>query len=379
MRPIDFSALVSTVTAYNQAIFNYWQVCEQMNVLLSQFKDSVEPSQLQNDLALILQNYNETIGLKKRINLEPLCLKYKEKHQQVVDLENDYNQRKNQLEQSQSAYLESYFDLVDQLFTQLGSSDFKISKEANNRGKQVVYELKVRFKGQSIPVDKINFVFSESDRRALAWCIFLAKVLSLSPDDKSKAILVFDDPVTSFDNERITLILNKFHELQREVKQIIITTHYKGMAYKAVKKFKQIAKSIKLTHRANGIDIEAVDNDAMMASDHDLAFDRIKGFVGRATNDNIITELRPFFEEEFRSRFKKQLSEFGVSKSDLSVCIDTLRERNVISVILASRLNALRDSLNTPMHEIGQDSLEDTRAVAAQILDLVYNQLIPAA
>lgn len=379
VQPLDFSALVGTVTAYNQAIYSYWQVCEQINVLLNQFKDSVEALQLRNDLAQVLQNYNETMELIKRVDLEPLCLNYKEKQQQVIDLENDYSQRKDQLELSQSVYLENYFDLVNQLFTQLGSSDFEISKVANNRGRQVVYELKVKFKGHSIPVDKVNFVFSESDRRALALCIFLAKVLSLSPDEKSKAVLVFDDPVTSFDNERITLILNKFNELQQEVKQIIITTHYKGMAYKVVKKFKQIAKSIKLMHGANGIEIEAVDNDCMMASDHDLAFDRIKGFVGRATNDNIITELRPFFEEEFRSRYKKQLSELGVSKSDLSVCIDTLREENVITGILASRLNALRDSLNTPMHEIGQYSLEDTRAIATQILDLVYNQLTPAA
>ncbi|MDM5271198.1 AAA family ATPase [Sulfurovum sp. zt1-1] len=375
MQIIDFSGLLGTVGAYNQVIYSYWQVCEEINRLLNQFKASIDSQQLRNDMAQMVQSYNLTMGLIKRIDLEPLCHQYREKQQQVSRTQTTYNQRKEQLEQSQSAYLESYFDSVNRLFTELGSNDFEITKEANNRGKMVVYELRVKFKGQPIPVDKVNFVFSESDRRALALCIFLAKIMSLSTDEKSKAILVFDDPVTSFDNERITLILNKLDELQREVKQLIVTTHYKGMASKAVKKFRRIVKSVRLTNTANGTDISVVDNDSMTASDHDVAFDRIKAFVERATNNNIITELRPFFEEEIRSRYKKQLAEFGVSKEDLSVCINTLNDNGILSDTLAARLNSLRDSLNTPMHEIGQDAVENTRSIANQILLVVYNEL----
>ncbi len=103
----------------------------------------------------------------------------------------------------------------------------------------------------------------------------------------------------------------------------------------------------------------------MTATEHDVAFDRIKAFVDRATNDNIITELRPFFEVEIRGRYKKQLAELGVSKEDLSVCITTLCNNGIVSNALAARLNALRDSLNTPMHEIGQDALENTRSIAS--------------
>lgn len=372
---IDFSDLLGAVGAYNQAVYSYWQVCEEINRLLNQFKASIEVQQLRNDMGQVAQSYNATMELIKRIDLEPLCQQYKEKHQHVSTTETIYNQRKEQLEQSQSTYLENYFDSVNRLFTELGSNDFEIAKVANNRGKMVIYELRVKFKGQPIPVDKVNFVFSESDRRALALCIFMAKIMSLSTDEKSKAILVFDDPVTSFDNERITLILNRLDELQREVKQLIVTTHYKGMASKAVKKFRRIVKSVRLTNTANGTDISVVDNDSMTASDHDVAFDRIKAFVERVTNDNIITELRPFFEEEIRGRYKKQLTDFGVSKEDLSICINVLNAEGVLSDTLAARLNALRDSLNTPMHEIGQDAVENTRSIANQILHVVYNEL----
>jgi hypothetical protein len=290
-------------------------------------------------------------------------------------LDTAYRGQKKLLEESQTIYLDTYFNLINELFRQLGSSNFEIVKVPNNRGRQVIYDLRVKFKGEDIPVDKINIVFSESDRRALALCIFLAKVMSLPAEERAKAILVLDDPVTSFDNERIALILNKLDELQRSIKQLIITTHYKGMAAKAVKKFRRCAKSVKLVHGAETCSIEAVEIDDMMATEHDVAFDRIKAFVNCETNNDILTTLRPFFEEEIRHRFKKQLIDLGEAKSDLSVCTAVLRDNGFITAELEARLSTIRDTLNTPMHEIGGGALENTRALAEQLINIVYNEL----
>lgn len=378
LQNIDFADLLTVESEYNQAVFKYWEVVEKINALLNQFKSSLDDPALQQKETTLVQQRGLIENQIKRINLESLCSQYKMKHSGVSQLEASYKQKKETLESSQSVFLETYFDLVNSLFQEIGSHEFEILKVANNRGKQVVYELKVRFKGHDIPPDKLNFVFSESDRRALALCLFLAKVLSLGTEEQGKSILVLDDPVTSFDNERITLILNKLGEIQPCVKQLFITTHYKGMASKAAKKFRQTAKSIKLTHGSGGVVFEDVGNDYMIATDHDLRFDLIKGFVDRESNDNISTQLRPFFEQEIRSRFKKQLLEIGHSKSDLSCCIDALKDNNFISAQLAVRLSSIRDSLNNPMHELNQDALENTRSVAKQILDVVYEQLTPS-
>lgn len=372
---INFNELTQAATTYNQAIYDYWVVAEQINVILNTFKASLDEAQLNNQLTSIAVEQARATSALKRIELEPLCVQYRQKLTTVNRQDTAYRAQKLQLEQSQTTYLDTYFDLINQLFRQLGSRDFEIIKAANNRGRQVIYDLRVKFKGEDIPADRISTIFSESDRRALALCIFLAKVMSLPAVEKAKAILVLDDPVTSFDNERIALILNKLDELQRTVKQFIITTHYKGMAAKAVKKFRQCAKSVKLVHGVNTCDIEAVDNNDMMATEHDLAFDKIKSFVSRETNDDILTSLRPFFEEEIRYRYKKQLVELGRSRSDLSVCINALRDGRLITADLEARLNSIRDTLNTPMHELGGDALENTRALAGQILDVVYNEL----
>lgn len=372
---IDFGVLNATATTYNQAINDYWVVAEKINGILNAYKASLNEVQLNGQLAEVTQQQVQANLALKRIELEPLCDQYRQKLAAINGLDFAYKTQKQQLEQSQTAYLDTYFNLINELFRQLGSSNFEIIKVPNNRGRQVIYDLRVKFKGEDIPTDKINSIFSESDRRALALCIFLAKVMSLTVEEKAKAILVLDDPVTSFDNERIALILNKLDELQRTIKQLVITTHYKGMAAKSVKKFRRCAKSVKLVHGAETCSIEAVEIDDMMATEHDVAFDRIKAFVNRETNNDILTTLRPFFEEEIRHRFKKQLIDLGEVKSDLSVCTAVLRDNGFITADLEARLSAIRDTLNTPMHEIGSDALENTRGLAEQILHVVYNEL----
>jgi energy-coupling factor transporter ATP-binding protein EcfA2 len=372
---ISFDVLNAAATIYNQTIYDYWVVAEQINTIFNTYKASLNEVQLNGQLAAVTQQQVQANLALQRIALEPLCVQYRQKLTAVNGIDTAYRAQKRQLEQSQTAYLDTYFNLINRLFRQLGSSNFEIIKVPNNRGRQVIYDLRVKFKGEDIPIDKINTVFSESDRRALALCIFLAKVMSLPAEEKAKAILVLDDPVTSFDNERIALILNKLDELQRTIKQLIITTHYKGMAAKAVKKFRRCAKSVKLVHGAETCSIEAVDIDDMMATEHDVAFDRIKAFVNRETDNDILTTLRPFFEGEIRHRYKKQLIELGEAKSDLSVCTVVLRDNGFITVELEARLSAIRDTLNTPMHEIGGDALENTRALAEQVIDVVYNEL----
>jgi wobble nucleotide-excising tRNase len=372
---VSFDVLNATAATYNQSIYDYWIVAEQINAIFNTYKATLNEVQLNGQLAAATQQQVQDNLALKRISFEPLCIQYRQKLATVNGLDTAYRSQKKLLEESQTAYLDTYFNLINELFRQLGSSNFEIVKVPNNRGKQVIYDLRVKFKGEDIPVDKINIVFSESDRRALALCIFLAKVMSLPAEERAKAILVLDDPVTSFDNERIALILNKLDELQRSIKQLIITTHYKGMAAKAVKKFRRCAKSVKLVHGAQTCSIESVHIDDMMATEHDVAFDRIKAFVNRETDNDILTTLRPFFEGEIRHRYKKQLIELGEAKSDLSVCTVILRDNGFITVELEARLSAIRDTLNTPMHEIGGDAIESTRALAEQVINVVYNEL----
>jgi wobble nucleotide-excising tRNase len=64
-------------------------------------------------------------------------------------------------------------------------------------------------------------VFSESDKRALALSLFWAKMDFLSDEKKSNTIIVLDDPVTSFDDNRIMKSITRIKETLREVRQVV--------------------------------------------------------------------------------------------------------------------------------------------------------------
>jgi hypothetical protein len=99
------------------------------------------------------------------------------------------------------------------------------------------------------------------------------------------------------------------------------------------------------------------------------------GFVSRETNEEIVTILRPFLEEEVRYRFKKQLLDLGKSKSDLSACIIALKKHGYITDNIELRLNTIRDTLNASMHTLDDNALENIRSLAEQVLSIIYNDL----
>ncbi|KPH93962.1 hypothetical protein AMS58_14395 [Pseudoalteromonas porphyrae] len=218
-------------------------------------------------------------------------------------------------------------------------------------------------------------LFSESDRRALALCIYLAKINKLSNEDKAKAILVMDDPVTSFDNERISSILNKLYEISPTIKQLFITTNYRGMAVTAIKKFANTS-ALKIVKVANGSDFAAITEAEMTATEHDDAYNEITAFINHETQDNKIMKLRPFLGIELRHRYKEQLRANGAtSKTDFSICIDTLKNNGIITEKVANEVHSFRTTLNPPMHELMEMNIEDVRNTATNMMDLIYNRM----
>lgn len=372
---IDFSPLQLAIESFNEAKESYKVVIDSINEKLTEFKDGLDSVVLsrakENEYT-----YQKVLENKKlRHTLEATCAIYRTLDSQVKQEQEAYNNNKTMLEDSQEAFLNSYFDEINILFRSLGSRNFNISKKQNNGGKKIVYDLEVSFNETAIPRDKMNCLFSESDRRALALCIYLAKINKLSAEDKAKAILVMDDPVTSFDNERISSILNKLYEISPSIKQLFITTHYRGMAAKAIKKFANTS-ALKIVKTANGSEFVSTTEAEMTATEHDDAYNEITAFINNETQENKILILRPFLETELRHRYKDQLRASGATmKSDFSFCIDTLRDNGVISESVANEIHSFRTTFNPPMHELMEMSIEDVRNTANDMMDLIYNRM----
>ena len=82
-----------------------------------------------------------------------------------------------------------------------------------------------------------KYSLSEGDKSALALSFFLSK-LSLDTD-LSKKIIVFDDPISSFDNNRKTVLLQELISLGKGAEQLFVLTHDRNLANDLVKKTKE--------------------------------------------------------------------------------------------------------------------------------------------
>ncbi|MGI2025248.1 AAA family ATPase [Shewanella glacialipiscicola] len=372
---IDFSPLQSAIDSFNEAKEAYKIVIESINEKLIEFKDGLDSVALTATKATENTSQKALENKKLRHTLEEKCATYRQLSTQAEQNQETYNTNKETLEVSQEEFLDNYFDEINQLFQSLGSRNFNISRKQNNGGRKIVYDLEVSFNGTTISRNKMNCLFSESDRRALALCIYLAKINKLSDEDKAKAILVMDDPVTSFDNERISSILNKLYEISPSIKQLFITTHYRGMAATAIKKFANTS-ALKIVKVANGSDFAATTEAEMTATEHDDAYNEITEFINSETQDNKILKLRPFLETELRHRYKDQLRANGATlRTDFSACIDTLKNNNIITEAVASEIHSFRTTLNPVMHELTAMNIEDVRNTATDMMDLIYNRM----
>lgn len=372
---IDFTKLLDDLSFFNDSIAQYNIIKDEINAVLMQFKESQDAQALEQQKALLAQKKAMLMKHKKRIALDDNCVAYTNLRAKIDRDQATYDTSKNALEAAQNIFLETYFNQINIFFKNIGSPDFEISRRVNRGGARTVYDLCVTFKGEEINRDKFHCLFSESDRRALALCIFLSKIQLLPANERQNAILVMDDPVTSFDNERISMILQILHTLKDTVKQIIITTHYKGMVSAVMKEFRD-AKVMKIIQTDRGSSFTQATKAEMTATPHDELYSEIMDFVKRRTQDNKITMLRPFLECEMRNRYKLPLKNLNLDESHtFGKCIESLKDNGHISVETAASINGYKNSLNIPSHEIPSLNLENCRAQAEGMMEFIYSKL----
>lgn len=137
------------------------------------------------------------------------------------------------LEQAQST-LEVYESKVNQYLRRL-SAGFSVSKigvsNFNGLSQRIKYGISVNgmvneiFSSNTVNHGKPYFdtLLSEADKRTLSLCFFLSKLDSI--EDKENAIVVFDDPMSSFDMSRRLATKQEILSLSSKVKQLIVLSH----------------------------------------------------------------------------------------------------------------------------------------------------------
>jgi len=347
--------------------------------LVKEFKNSFKNDSIQEDLNKITKAIDEFEIKQKRLDNNPICEEVKSLYTESNDIIARIDQKTQELEEKQSIYLKNYFDEINKFFETFGSTDFKVEKDISYKGNKPVIALKVLFKNKVVTDNQLPYVFSESDRRALALAIFWAKIQTMDKEDKNNTIIVLDDPVTSFDEHRLTRTINETITILEDVKQIIVFSHF----HYFIERLLQICNDdvsprlFNINRRSNTSIIELADSKTFSRTIHEKIFYRIIGYINREHQEDIEKELRVYYESEIKGRFRKQIIDLGLEDLNFKSVIDKLHENNIISTSLHRKMDRYRQTTNPEHHTFTTTNPDDVRATAKDLLNFIYSELYP--
>lgn len=371
---IDFSSLLES---YNSYLENLSLISETIESIREEIRVFKEPYRdLTQIRARISEIQSEIVSKKRtiaRVEQNDNCISYQSEQQEITVIEARIAINEQALSTNQKQYLDRFYSRLDFHFKQFGSEHFTLERGTGNRGHQPVYYLKVKFKGVYINDSNIAKVFSESDKRALALSLFWARLDFLTADEKQRAIIVLDDPITSFDDNRILKSINRIKESLQSVSQIIILTHYshfirnfleRGMNDEITPSFIQIEQT------NNTSFLERITNKQFVENTYEKVYFKIMAFVNRETTDDIRSDLRPFLESQYLPHFYiGKLHDLNLNGATLNMKIDGLFSDNDQ---VKAKFHEFRTTLNSDSHLFTSSNEEDIRSFAAEMMDYLY-------
>jgi len=336
------------------------------------FRNDTASGELQK-LKNIIQEYEKK---KARLEQTEKCNEYTKKEESIENLTNEVDRLSSSLEKDQNDYLKKYFDSIDSFFQKLGSKDYKIEKSRpSDRGDKKVYGITVKFKNKKVSNNDLQFVFSDSDRRALALSIFWAKLSTAKDSEITNKIIILDDPVTSFDDNRIIKNNDIIWNFKDKTNQVILLTHYPSFV-------KEFYKRCNPKDRSNFMEIkqdnktsflEKMDIEFFCCNEMEQQFYSISDFINKLSSTDIRQKLRPYFENHLKTLFLKSMIENNLLNQTLEVKINKFHEIGLISDTIKERLHKYRRETNPEAHIFTSNNREDIRSFAEELLNFLYD------
>lgn len=369
---------------FKEKVKEYKTTLQEISNLISKIKESIKKFKKQyentGDVKKKIKSLEEKITKlgreKARIEQDEDCRKYIEELEEIDKLTKQIAEEEKQLKTDQSEYLENYFSEIDDLFKKLGSYNFTLEKSSGRRGHQPVYSLKVKYYGEEVSSNNLEKVFSESDRRALALAVFWAKIKLKDNDKKENTVVVLDDPVTSFDDNRIINSISLFKNSLDNLSQIIVLTHYPHFIKnfcERVQEAQVTTKFFELERNDTTSYLKDTDRNTFTQSDYVRVYTKIYGFINREHDDDIRTDLRKFLESLYMPvMFADGIKQAEKDEEDISSL------ENLIDVVITEdnvkdKFHEFRQSLNPDSHIFTSSNTEDVRNFARGMMEYLYS------
>jgi len=377
VQSIDFSSLLGNHANYQRNLSSISETIDSIREAIRLFK---EPYRDLTQIRTRISELQTEIETKKRaiarVEQNDACVSYQSEQQEITVIEGRITTNEQALSANQNQYLDSFYTRIDFHFKQFGSENFTLERGTDNRGHQPVYFLKVKFKDVEINDSNITKVFSESDKRALALSLFWAKMDFLTPEQKQNAIIVLDDPVTSFDDNRILKSITRIKDTLREMRQVIVLTHYSHF----IRNFMERGMNddftisfIEISQNNTTSFLRRIKSNLFTETTYDKVFSRIQSFINRESEVDIRADLRPFLESLYLPHFYikefKAYTESDTPFGTLSEKIDAIFSDETVK----AKFHEFRTMLNPDSHLFTSSNEEDIRSFAREMMDYLYN------
>jgi wobble nucleotide-excising tRNase len=377
VQSIDFSSLLGNHVNYQRNISSISETIDSIREAIRIFK---EPYRDLTQIRTRISELQTAIETRKRavarVEQNDACVSYQSEQQQITVIEGRITANEQALSANQNQYLDRFYTRIDFHFKQFGSENFTLERGTDNRGHQPVYFLKVKFKDVEINDSNIAKVFSESDKRALALSLFWAKMDFLTPEQKQNAIIVLDDPVTSFDDNRIMKSITRIKNTLREMRQVIVLTHYSHFIRNFIERGMNddfTISFIEIAQNRNTSFLRRIDSNLFTETTYEKVFSKIQAFVNRESEEDIRSDLRKFLESLYLPHFYiKEFKAFSASETPfgtLSEKIDAIFTDDGVN----AKFHEFRIMLNTDSHLFSSSNEEDIRSFAREMMDYLYN------
>lgn len=371
---INFSEIKTFLLSYSTSINSIKPLIDELLIEIGSFKAQYEDTSIiQQSIQSIKLEIQQLDYKKARIEQDINCMVYWAEKQANQNLEREIQTEETDLHTNQSQYLESYFTEINTLFKKFWSNNFTLERELNSQWHLPVYSLKIKFHWIEIPNNKLQATFSESDRRALALSIFWAKINLKTIEEKQKLIVVLDDPITSFDDNRITITINYIKEIIDWIEQVIVLTHYPIFINRFCEIIRNIpTKFIQINRNSTTSLLALTSKEEFMMSSYERVFIKIYWFINRTHNENIKTDLRPFFENLYLPTvFAKTIKDKNIDLSSLSL------EEKINWIFddeeTKTKMNSFRTTLNPDSHIFTSNNDEDVLNFASDMINYLYS------
>ena len=373
---VDLKTVADAIKKLEEDILLYNTLLEKFKLISKAYLDSLSIASIDNRIKELQLEFNRLTAIVKRNKYNDLIEEYNQHYQASITLNKKSKTLKKDFDDAQSKFLETFFDDIDTYYKRLGSKNYRIEKATNAQGTKKVYTVKLFFRNKEIESEKIQFVLSDSDKRALALSIFLAKLKHSTQIEKT--IIVMDDPITSFDNERMGLFINIIKEFEN-ANQIIILTHYSDF-YKKIAELTyavQPAPSflrIQYFSDSNKLITVCRETDELLMNDYEKSLYKMWAFIKGNTHDYSSTDARTLMQKWLEYKFYYEIKDKKINIGKFENFLTELHNENLLTDDLFIRLNAKREEYNVTSHtfdvdpeDMKRNSIADLQALLQEI------------